>query len=183
MTHRNRKHELQVVIPIPDWERELGETEASIETDDDVIQCIADGLHPAQIGRIAIAAAELTGSRAAVLATNKRLLQQGASTKIAQLAAAQRQEITRVSDGRKFNVRRFVGSVRDADNDQEDTSATGYVELKDPQALPRAERYFLRRVPGYIAGRLRTIAALGGDVAEIADALKDKIDEIVEQCK
>jgi len=184
MTHRNRKRELEIRIGIGDWEEELGETEASVATDEDLIERVVDGMHPMQIGRLAVTAAELTDQRPAAVGANKLLLQQGAATAVAQLVARQRMEMSRKSDGRVFNLRRFCGTVTDRNGKEAEGDGDAYhrfIEIDNIAALARAEKYLEVYVPGHIVPRLKTIAAHDGDVRGAAQKLHDTIDAMIEQ--
>jgi len=169
--HRNRNHELEIRINIGDWEQESKDIEAAVATDDEVLKCIEEGMHPMQIGRLAVTAAELTGDRPEMLPANKVLLQQGAALKTAQFVRRQCETLRRDSDGREYTVQQWAGTVTDRDGK--------YTHAADPEAPARALEYLNNYVLGHIRKRLNIIAVHDGDVRAAGEMLKRKIDELI----
>lgn len=176
-------------IDITDWVEEHDQAEPSITTEDDLIKLVTENKRTtAQAFRMATAARERGLAPADILPANKLILQTGGILNVNGLIARRMKEV-QLANGSTTTVREFVAPVREEEEghsvcDTQKISAPSpllefYVSTQSKEGNGRALDYLLKIVPGYIMGRLKIIAANGGDVAAAADALKAKIDEMV----
>ena len=181
----------QIKIDISDWADEYRESEPDVSSKDALVRMqMTTGLGPQRLGRLAIVGRARGDAPDDILSPNKLLLNACAALEISQDFATRKRQIT-APNGKKYSVRELVAPVREppqdngGDGDFElavellDGKGTSYVDVESPEALDRAESYMRRRVPGYIWGRLLIIAAIGGNVKDVADWLHDEIDSMV----
>lgn len=184
---------LTVTIPINDWGNEYAEVEPKLLDQEDLVELLKQPHFSAsKIGRLAIVARERGDAPQDIIPGNKLLLNAGAAVEISSIAA-RRKTTVELADGREIEVREFVAPYRDDEvdrlaNDNQDMGVNpspddydGFVPVHSTVANTRATNYLLKKVPGYIYGRLAIIAANGGEVQEAAELLKDKIDEMVKR--
>lgn len=188
------RKEPSIVIPVGDWDEEYLKEEPDISSEDSLISLLQTTKYgPQKIGRLAIMARERGAAPEDIISANKLLLNAGAAVEVSAKAAAHKRKVE-LPDGREIEVREFVAPVREKGEGhfEGDTQATDaspspqpdnepFVSVISDTARTRALDYLLKIVPGYIYGRLAIIAANGGDVHAAADALKAKIDEVVER--
>jgi hypothetical protein len=187
---------MQIVLDVTDWDAEYMETEPDLSSKERAIQArMESAFHPAKIGRFYIVARERGQTDEKILPGNKLLLMTGAAAAWSRMEAAEMKKV-RLANGRDITVRSLVHAVRHEDYEEEDDGQLDMAldvqeegELGDdkpapvswdnPLAMARAERYLLERIPGYIYGRLKIIAANGGDVRSVVNELQDKMEELV----
>lgn len=178
-----------IKIDITDWVDEHDQAEPKISTEDDLIKLVTENKRTtAQAFRMATAARERGLAPADILPANKLILQTGGVLNINSLIARRMKEV-RLANGSMTTVREFAAPVREEEegqltcDTQQGRAPSPSLEFFTPslseEGNERAVDYLLKRVPGYVYGRLKIIAANGGDVAAAADALKTKIDEMV----
>ena len=164
---------MQINIDVTDWKQEYDETELQILSEEDLLE-LATKLHPAKVARLYIISREQKLSPDELLPANKPLFQTGAAAALSGFIARQKKS-TVMPNGKEFEVREYVGTVKE----DGELSFEPFVKIESEEGLKRALDYLLNTVPGYIMGRLKIIAASGGDVEEAAELLKDKIDDMV----
>ena len=179
---------MRIEIEAKDWEEEHDEVEPDISTADKLVELSTKYSTP-KLARMAIVAREKGLMPNDILPANKPLFQSGAWLAVSNLIKRRVSE-KELPNGKTVEYREYVGVVRDEDGQNTgdtlsahaDSSLTTdlYVHAESDEGLGRAIDYLLKRIPGYVYGRLVTIAANGGDVRKAADELKSKIDEIVE---
>ena len=190
---------MEIKIDVSDWHSEYMQEEPNLCTKEEAIQTrIRERYHPARIGRLYVVARERGDADPETLPANKLLLMTGAAAAWSRMEAAEI-ETVRLPSGKEIEVRSWVAPVKAADWEPPDDDAEQYelvlddgdnggkespddnpapVHVTDPLASDRARRYLTERVPGYIYGRMKIIAAAGGDVWGVASELHDKIDEL-----
>ena len=178
-----------IKIDVTDWAVEHDEIEPDVSSEDKLVE-LSTKYHTIKLARMAIIAREKGLMPEGIMPPNKVVLQSGAWLRISSLIKRRVKEFE-LPNGNTVEVREFVGAVKD-ENDHVhgdaldsdvDSSFTAdlYVHSESDEGLGRAIDYLLKRIPGYVYGRLVTIAANGGDVRKAADELKGKIDELVER--
>lgn len=183
--------ELTIQIKVGDWEKEYLEIEEDISNEQKMIDLVTKkGLSTSQAGRLAIVARERKEAPEDILPANKPLLNAAAAAKLSLLIAQLHKKIE-LENGNNISVREYVAPVREEDDNQK---ANGnqypnvvssslpletFVSVDNSVAFERAIDYLLKRVPGYIMGRLEIIAYHKQDVRQAAEQLKAKIDEMV----
>lgn len=191
MTKGQNKDFQKIQIDIADWCDEFFRAEVDL-SDPDKLAEIAAKYTAAQLSRMAVVAHQLGQAKKRYLPENKPLFATGAHLHTAQLLAS-REKSVQLANGSNITIREFVGPVRGEDDhvasDNHEANVTSpepldfdqpFVMGQSQQGLERALEYLHRRVPGYVMGRLKLIAANGGDVKAEAEVLKAKIDEMVE---
>ncbi len=178
-----------IEIDVTDWAAEHDEIEPDVSSEDKLVE-LSTKYYTTKLARMAIIAREKGLMPEGIMPANKVVLQFGAWLRISSLIKRRVSE-KELPNGQTVEYREYVGAVRDEDgqtvNDALDMCADSplttdlYVHAESDEGLERAIGYLLKRVPGYVYGRLVTIAANGGDVRKAADELKSKIDEIVER--
>ena len=178
--------ELEIKFGIGDWHEEYSQAEIDI-SDADKLATEATHYTAAQLARMAVVAHQLRHAKKRYLPENKPLFATGAHLHTAQLLANRERAVT-LENGRDITIREFVGPVRgDDDHDCDDTQDARvtppepFVNAVSEMGLMRATDYLRKRVPGYVKGRLKLIAANGGDVRAEAEILKALIDAMVEE--
>lgn len=178
-------------IDIGDWVDEAKRAEVEF-ADKDVLlaEHVRNQWTPLRAGRLAIAARHLGRAPGDLLPANKLLLNTGAAVDIVQTFARRRRQ-ARI-DGKKYQVRAYVGSVRTESPDDDgamhsDTVAPDesveetFILSTSEEGATRAREYLEKVVPGHVWSRLLILAEHGEPVAEIAEALKARVDEMVER--
>lgn len=199
-------HPLVVKIDISDWRDDSFKDEAVIDTARDVAalaESVAVGTTPLQKATRAAAVVHALGLvPERYLPEDKLMYYVGAYGAVSARVSGMRREFETKS-GKKYSVRLGVAPVPDredgddgeADGDglafeatspigkYSDEDAGNYVSIDGdrPEALQRSLDYLDKRIPGYVFGRLKIVAACGGDVRGAADVLKARIDELVEK--
>lgn len=173
-----------IEIEVPDWYEEHQTEEPTIKSEADLI-ALAQKMSSVKVGRLAIMSRHLGLSPTNIIPGNKLILQAGSAYQISALIASQKTK-AQLPNGNEINVREFVAPVRDDDqnlNDNQKANVTPSPEFFTPVisevSRDRALDYLLKRVPGYVMGRLEVIAVNGGDVKAAAVELKARIDEMV----
>lgn len=181
---------MKIVIEVEDWRAEYSRDEITVQTIEDVRALATQkGWHPAKIARMCIVLREFGGLPADIIPTNKAMLQTGAAAAVHGIINTAKQFAT-MPNGTQWVVRSIVlpVAIEDEDDEEEEklepeTAKPAEIAVtleNDPQeALERATTYLLNRVPGYIMGRLKIIAAVKGDIKEAALQLHRRIDELV----
>jgi hypothetical protein len=178
-----------IKIDVTDWAVEHDEVEPDVSSEDKLVELSTKFSTP-KLARLAIIAREKGSMPENILPANKPLFQSGAWLAISSLIKRRVKEVE-LPNGSTVEMREFVGVVGDEDDHLRDDTLLSsvasslttdfYVHAESDEGLERAIDYLLKRIPGYVYGRLVTIAANGGDVRKAADELKVKIDEIVER--
>jgi hypothetical protein len=199
-----------ITIKVGDWATEYHEVEPNISGEDDLVGLVTkQKMNTAKAARLGLMAREFGNAPADILPENKPLLNSGAAVAVSSLIARRHVE-AQTPSGNTYSVREFVAPVRDdasddpweypldspegwegEDHEGSDTlflsvsppspSDESYAPVQSEEASGRAWDYLLKRVPGYIYGRLKIVAVNGGDVKAAAEELKGKIDELVER--
>lgn len=187
--------EPEIRIKVGDWAAEYHEVEPSIGDEDDLVTLMTkQKMSTPKVARLAIMAREFGNAPADILPENKPLLNSGAAVALSSVIARRHVE-AQTPSGNTYSVREFVAPVREegeegqAVNDTHKQSVPSpspltdesFVPVQSEEAKGRAWDYLLKRVPGYIYGRLKIVAVNGGDVKAAAEELKVKIDELVER--
>lgn len=179
-----------IKIDVTDWAEEHDRIEPDVSTEDKLTGLITGGkVSIPQAARLGIIARERGLAPDDILPANKPLLMTGAAKHISSVIASKHIE-AQTPSGNTYTVREFVAPVREGEDDQlnNDTLEGDVTPSPEPETFAssqseegngRAWNYLLKRVPGYIYGRLKIIAVNGGDVKEAAEELKNKIDELV----
>lgn len=164
---------MEIKIDVTDWQEEHDESEVQLLTEEDLVK-LSTKMHPAKIARLYIISREKKLAPDDLLPANKPLFQTGAAAALSSVIARQKKSTT-LPNGKEFEVREYVGVVKEED----EISFETFVKVESEEGAKRALDYLLNTVPGYIMGRLKIIAASGGNVDDAAEQLKDKIDEMV----
>lgn len=185
-----------ITIKVGDWATEYHEVEPSIGGEDDLVTLMTQQkMSTPKVARLALMAREFGNAPANILPENKPLLNSGAAVAVSSIIARRHVE-AQTPSGNTYSVREFVAPVRapvreegEEDHILSDTqegnvplpspSDESFVPVQSEEAKGRAWDYLLKRVPGYIYGRLKIVAVNGGDVKAAAEELKVKIDELV----
>lgn len=162
---------LYLKADITDWRDEAYQDEFIPKDRDDILGAIEIGMHTAKVARATVVSRELKEASEDIIRENKILLQVGAMQDISQIVLREKTEVETKS-GEILSVPAFIGSAED-DNGQ------SYVPSDSNRGRERAEKYLKNQVVGHIRNRLGTIYQNGGDVAEVAEKLKARIDELV----
>lgn len=184
-----------IKIDITDWDDEYMEEEPNLSTKEDALdEHLKKGYHPAKMARMYIASRERGQADAEMLPGNKVLLMTGGASAFAQMRA-QEFKTVKLKNGKDVEVRAVLGTVPEPDDDIDDKLQMSFdnghktYKIPDPQddypilwnddrAIERAELYLDRKVPGYVYGRLKIIAANGGDVWKAANSIINRIEEM-----
>lgn len=175
-----------IKIECGSWLDEYLHEEPKIETDDDIIELIRAGMDTGKVARLVVVARNEGTAPSDILPPNTVLYYAGARAEIAQKVAQRYREI-KLSNGKTFEVREFIGRPgRRPDEDEDDDTVhadaemeKSYVETFSDAGRERAIHYLLGVVPGHIFNRLSQLAANGNDVGGVAEQLQAKIDEMV----
>lgn len=180
-----------ISIDIGDWIDEAKRTEVEF-ADKDVLlaEHVRNQWTPLKAGRLAIAARHLGRAPGDLLPADKLLLNTGAAVDIIQTFARRRRQ-ARI-DGKKYQVRAYVGAVRIESPDDDGTMHSDtvapdesveetFILSTSEEGATRAREYLEKVVPGHVWSRLLILAEHGEPVAEIAEALKARVDEMVER--
>ncbi len=163
---------LYLKADISDWRDEAYQEEFLPENWDDIMDAIERGQHTAKIARAALVAREVGHAPDDIIRENKLLIQSGAMNDISAKVRNTKTEIETVS-GKTWKVPAFLGHPTGEDGEQ------SYVSSDTPKGKVWAEKYLETAVVGHIRNRLATIYQNGGDVTEVADKLKARIDGLI----
>ena len=183
-----------IKIDVTDWAIEHDQIEPNISDEDRLIGLVTQaGMSTAKAARLGIIAREKELAPEDILPANKPLLNSGAAVALSSVIARRHIE-AQTPSGNTYSVREFVAPVREEGEDDQMLRETqsnsvtppsltdeSYAPVHSEEAKGRAWDYLLKRIPGYIYGRLKIVAVNGGDVKAAADELKAKIDELVER--
>lgn len=170
-----------IEVECEDWLDEYRDVEPTIESDDDIIQLIKSGMDTGTVARLVAVARNEGHAPENILSPNHILYYTGTRAEIAQKVATQREEVT-LDNGKTYTVRTFIGKPgrhADDEDDSSDKMDEKYVAALSELGCKRATDYLLNVVPGHIFNRLSQLAANNRDINEVADQLKDKIDNMV----
>lgn len=187
--------DFNIVIEVNDWKKEYDDFPHKIESFEDAVERQVSSSYSVQeMARMIVVGRELGDIEENIIPPNKCILATGASVAYSQKLVA-RKKNERTPSGKKVRVREYVGQVntvveRTDDEgkplpseyvpaNKEEAKDAGFKRYDTPAASRRAKTYLLNTVPSHIKSRLNIIAVNGGDVVEVAELLKQKIDEIV----
>jgi len=174
--------QLYIKEDISDWLEETLRDESIIESDEDIIHAMENGLSTGKIARAVIVSREIGKAPSDIVRPNKMLINVGAQMDVIARAHGEKTAV-KTSTG-EYPVSRFVGLVKekdvlDEDEADIDQNEPSFVQIDSAQALERSVGYLERIVPGHIWNRLLVVHEAGGDVRNEADKLKQTIDEMV----
>lgn len=182
-------------IDITDEANEYVKEEPNLSTEDDALTTAMErGYSALKMGRLLPVAWHRGESDFAP--EPKYMMHAGYSVDWTSRVGRMMERIT-LKTGKVISIRRIVGNVPepepmdDGDGDSQppldldietppgEPPDDGKLKMwNDPTAIHRAHRYLQERIPGYVYGRLKIIAANDGDVwAEIRE-LQDKLEEL-----
>lgn len=168
----------QIIIDIADWAEDARRAEVDFADKDALLaEHVKNKWTPLRTGRLAIAARHIGRAPEGILPACKMLLNTGAAVDIV-LTFARKRRKARV-DGKEYMTREFVGAV--ADEEGFVSPGETYVPSASDEGSTRAREYLENTVPGHIWSRLLILAEHGAPVGEIAEALKTRIDKMVEK--
>jgi len=169
-----------IKIPVGDWVDEYAEAEPDLSTGEAMIATHQQGGYkPQQMGRMAIIGRERGDVPEGMVPAPKLLLNTGGSRWFASFV--RRHSVpAEMPSGNTYNVREFTGPVQqlDAGMGGEDESQytddePAYVSSFDELAVQRAADYLMGRVPAFIMGRMKILAA--SDARELAMEVKEHL--------
>jgi len=170
--------EFKFEIPAGDWYEEWAREEDTFQDEDALLNKLKrEGA--ASVARKYLVSREVGASDKELLPPNKLALNTGAAVTLSQIVARRRTALT-MPNGRQYEVRENVMPVHE--DDDGDEMEIGFVSVADQpnEAMGRARDYLFKRVMrGYVWGRMKIIAGLGGDMEELADDLKAEVDDMV----
>jgi hypothetical protein len=185
-----------IKIEVNDCADEYRNTEPDLSSEDSLVSLFTKpGWTTPKLARAVIGARVLGINPVDYLPANKPLFLTGTGVAIAQVVSKRHIE-AQTPSGNTYTVREFVAPVREEGEDDDQLSGDtqesdvtlspssepeSYAPVQSEEGKGRAMDYLLKRVPGYIYGRLKIIAVNGGDVKAAAEELKGKIDELVER--
>ncbi len=164
---------MDIVINADEWAEETQRDEAEIVNQDDILESLAKGVHPAKIAKWAIVCRELGNAEESILPPNKRLLLSGAASRI-RIEGCQAKHDIVTENGSTQRARSLVKLET-----EDGSNGRSYIKSRSDQALGSAQRYLFSVVPGHIWNRFLTISENKGDVRGAAEELKRIIDEQV----
>lgn len=181
-------------IEINDWVQEFNTEEIQMTSVEDIIEQAMAGQGPMKVSRMALTARHLGIAPVDIMASDKLLLNQGGATSISLLIARRHKRAT-LANGNTVEVREYVGSVReDEEEDHElDENHTrdvkslvpadvtdddiSLVKVEDKRARDRALMYLERRIVPSIRERMKIIAIHDPKtVKQVVKELKKQID-------
>ena len=161
---------------ITDWRDEVLQKEAVVKDDKDILDLIDDGVSTALIARSAIVSRELGEAPPDIVRPNKPLMMTGAMMDVSVIVKSQKHEVVTPS-GKTYMSGDYIGKGKSKDDD--DTPS--YVEVQSEDGLRNAENYLANVIPGHIWNRFVNVVDAGGDVVPLAEALKLRIDDMIER--
>ena len=161
---------------ITDWRDEVLQKEVIVNKEQDVLNLISDGVSTALTARATIVSRELGETLTDIVRPNKLLIMIGAMKDVSILVKSQRHEVATPS-GRTFMSCDYIGKGKI--KDEEDINS--YVETQSKDGLRNAENYLNKVIPGHVWNRLINIVDAGGDIVPLAEALKSRIDDMVDK--
>lgn len=180
----NGNGKLYIKEDITDWRDEAMRDEAIPESAAELMQFVEGGMSTAKAARAAIVAREIGKAPADIIRTNKMLLNAGAQLDITAMMHRKKTDV-KTPSGRTYEANAFVGKGQlgaDTETDEQDAKpdlGPSFVSVNDKQAIDRTLFYLHSVVPGWIWGRLLTLAANKQDVRAAANQLKATIDDMV----
>jgi len=160
---------MQILIDITDWYELIKRDESFIDSQDELIELVADGMDTKEAARIVLVSREEGVAPENVIRSNKSLLHAGTMKNISDIVKSLKRSVMK-PDGRLMDVQEFIGRVDRQDENQ------SYLVVDDPRALKRATSYLLKMLPKHAASRLAVVMTNEGDVSGI-------IREMIEQLK
>ena len=170
---------------ITDWMDETLHDENIIESEEDIIHALDNGVSTAKLARATLVSRAMGKAPKDIVRPNKILLNVGAQMDVISRAHSEKTSV-KTSTG-EYPVSSFVGIVREKElvheeNDpeiQEVPQGPSFVRINSSDALGRSVGYLERIVPGHVWNRLLVVHEAGGDVRNEADKLKQTIDDMV----
>jgi hypothetical protein len=176
---------MQIVINV-DWDEEFLSLEEQAGTLEDLVQlAVEKGLTTPQIARLHIVQRERGEAEDGVIADNKTLFQNGATSGVD--LAFNRLWVEIELNGKKNRVRQLVGDQgRETQDDDPDESTMEFAvgeddgkswyKLGSNGARENAEHYIDKVIPGHIWGRLLVLHESEGNPIEAIDRLHQCLD-------
>jgi hypothetical protein len=162
---------MQIKIDVTDWNEEYQKKEVDLSTEEAIIKRAKEGVKPSEMGRLVTIAQEKGDMADGVISSHKIRLMKGSAMAVSSIIAKFKTQ-SNLKNGNKVNHRTFTCATEGANVD-------AVVDAESKAGLQNATNYLRNVVPGYIQGRLAIVAANNGDVRQLADELKTKIDEMV----
>ena len=162
---------LYLKADITDWRDEAYQEEFLPENWEEILGAIERGQHTVKIARATVVAREVGHAPDDIIKENKLLVMSGATQEISSKVRSMKTEIETAS-GKTWKVPAYIGNPG---SDEEQS----YVATDSYKGKSWAENYLETAVVGHIRNRLATIYQNGGDVIEVADKLKAKVDDLV----
>lgn len=178
---------LIIYVDITDLEEDSKRKELMPESEEDIVEELANGRSPLEIGSSVLVTRERGRAPQDIIRPNKLLLQSGAQMDIISIAHRQKLKM-KTESGKEYQLPKFIGTVAEhkengkEEEDAEETQANeeiSYVSSESAEGMRRSIEYLERIVPGHIRNRLYVIYHNGGDVRNEADKLIETINEIV----
>jgi len=165
----------EVHINIGDWVEELLREEVDLTAPEAIENLVAKGYSAGQIARMAVSA-RLNGlAPEDILKPDKLLYYAGARRDVAEHV-----EHLKCNKVRKYIGRQIASGVDEEPEVSAEEPEEGYAPAFSSEGLELAKVYLLSRVPAHVLNHLRIVAANGGEVREVAEALCERIMELVE---
>lgn len=173
------KMELQ--IDITDWDEEYQAEEVDLSTKEAMIEAqIKHNYHQAKVGRMYCAARERGQAEPEILPPNKSCLNAALACAWLQVLAREKTALI-MPNGSIRDVRTFVLPVPEEEEEPDENptdEGPHLAQCTSSRAIERACDYLLKRVPGYVMGRLALIAQDEARLKSAVEALHAKIDEL-----
>ena len=168
-----------VETDVTDWDDDFEAKEPDVMTNEQIIERRMEGMHSAEAGRLAYIAHLRGLTEGDFLPASKYLIQLALVGEINKKTSKKKR--VELANGKSVDIREYVAPVENENDDEAQEENVAIVDSGSEQGVKEAVAYLLKRVPGYIYGRLAIIAKSGneGDVEKYADELKDIIDDIV----
>lgn len=174
---------LIIKTDITEWQDEVLRDENIITEEEDIYRLLDRGIHTNKIGRAAVVSRELGKAPADLIDPTDLLIQTGAAYNVSGYAKRRKVDVT-LESGEVWQIPAYTGKGNTNENgngetDNQEDSGPSYARTGSQLATIRAQRMLENQITGYIRNQL-TAAYMGKlDVVELAEALKDRIDEIV----
>jgi len=178
--NRTREGELEVRIPIGDWEQEIVADSLTITKEGDILALVEEGRSTGQAAKAAVVSRELGHAEDTILPTNKYLLYSGVQHEvIRRLASASKSY--RVG-GIKFRSPKFIGPISVA-GDSDPPDENYIVNDGDRNGYDRAVGYLLGAWIGHLVRRLVIVHEFGGPKAieTVRTLVLERVNEIFDQ--
>lgn len=175
-------------IEVKDWLDEYMAEELDLSDAEKMVEaCVKHKIHPLKMARLATIARWREEADPEFWPAPKPQLNTGGATFWSGYLS-QQMATAKMPNGKERTVRRFVAPVPE-DLEGEAPEGTEAIpadepylaEFSDQLGADRALDFLLKKVPGYIMGRMKIIGAVLGrkGILEAAEMLHNKIDEIV----